>query len=129
LGVYNYWCEKRIPKMASATKATKAGKKENKSALIREHVKANRNATAKEIAEKLGCSEALVHNVRTKMKRGKKKAKRSATTEASAKTHAGISDETSPAELCVTFVRAVGSFAEARKMLMTAEAFSGLKIR
>jgi hypothetical protein len=52
-----------------------------------------------------------------------------ATTPAIANSNTANAAEGSPTELCVTFVRAVGSFAEARKMLLTAEAFAGLKIR
>jgi hypothetical protein len=116
--------------MATATKQEpKAGTKESKSAQIREYAKAHRKATANEIAEKFGCSAALVHQVRHKMKGGKKKAKRTATTQTVANKDAAIATEPHPAELCVTFVRAAGSFAEARKMLMTAEVFAGLKIR
>src|ERR1700676_3531257 len=67
--------------MATATKRGRpAGKKENKSALIREYAKAHRKATAKEIAEHLGCSATLVHQVRQKMKRGRKKSEHTATT-------------------------------------------------
>jgi hypothetical protein len=61
------------------------------------------------------------------MKRGKKKAKHTAVVRNVAATNETV--ETNPAELCVTFVRAAGGFAEAKKMLMTAEAFAGLKIR
>ena len=61
--------------MATATKREpKAGQTENKSALIREYVKAHRTATAKEISEKFDCSEALVHHVRNRLK-GKRKSK------------------------------------------------------
>ena len=113
--------------MATATKQEpKAGKKQSKSAQIREYAKAHRNATAIEIAEKFGCSAALVHQVRAKAK-GKKKAKRMAA--AQIMTNTDATTEASPAELCVTFIRAAGGFAEAKKMLMTAEVFAGLKIR
>ncbi len=115
--------------MATATKREpKAGKKENKSALIREYVKTHRTATAKEISEKLGCSEALVHQVRKGMK-GKRKSRPTATAHTIANNSAAVATEANPAELCVTFVRAAGGFAEAKKMLMTAEVFAGLKIR
>ena len=115
--------------MATATKKQpKAGQTENKSALIREYVKAHRTATAKEISEKFGCSEALVHHVRTRLK-GKRKSKPTATAQTIASTSAAVATEANPAELCVTFVRAAGGFAEAKKMLMTAEVFAGLKIR
>jgi hypothetical protein len=115
--------------MATATKQEpKAGKKDSKSAQIREYARAHRKATANEIAEKFGCSAALVHQVRRKMK-GKKKAKSTATISTIANSNTAIAAEGSPTELCVTFVRAVGSFAEARKILLTAEAFAGLKIR
>ena len=114
--------------MATATKKeSKSGKKENKSALIRDYAKAHRTATAKEIAEKLGCSEGLVHHVRNKMKRGRKKAKHTATAQTVAATN-GVAEAT-PAESCVTFVRAAGGFAEAKKLLLAAEFFTGLKIR
>jgi len=113
--------------MATATKKeNKVEKKQSKSAQIREYVKAHRAATAKEVAEKFQCSIALVHNIRGSMKRGKKKVKKSSAA-VTMPTPAAI--EPSPTDLCVAFVRAVGGFAEARKMLMTAEAFSGLKIR
>jgi hypothetical protein len=115
--------------MATATKKEpKAGPKENKSDLIREYVKAHRTATAKEISEKVGCSEALVHNVRKRLK-GKRKSKPTATIKTTTNTSAAVATDANPAELCVTFVRAAGGFAEAKKMLMTAEVFSGLKIR
>ncbi len=114
--------------MATATKkAPKAGKKQSSSALIREYAKAHRSATAKQIADHLGVKEALVYNVRAKMKKGKRKAKKGAVNQAEANNHAPA--EMTPADACVTFVRAAGGFAEAKKMLMTAEAFSGLRIR
>jgi hypothetical protein len=114
--------------MATATKKEpKAGQKENKSALIREYVKAHRTATAKEISEKLNCSEALVHHVRKGLK-GKRKSKPTAHAPTNANMSA-VATEANPAELCVTFVRAAGGFAEAKKMMMTAEVFAGLKIR
>lgn len=115
--------------MATATKKEpKAGRTENKSALIREYVKAHRTATAKEISEKFGCSEALVHHVRNRLK-GKRKSKPTANAPTNAITSAAVATEANPAEMCVTFVRAAGGFAEAKKMLMTAEVFAGLKIR
>jgi hypothetical protein len=115
--------------MATATKKEpKAGRTENKSALIREYVKAHRTATAKEISEKVGCSEALVHHVRNRQT-GKRKSKPTASAQTIASTSAAVATEAIPAELCVTFVRAAGGFAEAKKMLMTAEVFAGLKIR
>ena len=40
----------------------------------------------------------------------------------------GIAQAT-PAKCCVTFVRAAGGFAEAKKMLLAAEFFTGVKIR
>ena len=112
--------------MATATKKEpKTGKKENKSAQIREYAKAHRKATAAEIAEKLGCSEGLVHSVRNKMKRGRKKAKHISQTVAFSHEIA----QPTPAEVCVTFVRAAGGFAEAKKLLLAAEFFVGQKIR
>ncbi len=115
--------------MATATKKDpKAGQKENKSALIREYVKAHRTATAKEISEKFGCSEALVHHVRNRLK-GKRKSKTTAGAQTVTNKSAAVDAEANPAELCVTFVRAAGGFAEAKKMLTTAEVFAGLKIR
>jgi hypothetical protein len=113
--------------MATAMKKEpKAGKKENKSAMIRQYAQAHQTATAKEIAETLGCSEGLVHSVRNKMK-AKRKYTRKATGETVAATNGTA--QASPAELCVTFIRAAGSFAEAKKMLMAAEVFAGFKIR
>ena len=62
------------------------------------------------------------------MKPGRKKGKRMANAQLVSTTGA-VATEASPAEHCVTFVRAAGGFAEAKNMLMTAEVFSGLKIR
>ena len=112
--------------MATATKkAPKSDKTKSKTALILEYAKAHRSATAKEIAEKVGCSENLVHTVRHNRKKGKKKAKHSAQTIAASHEIA----QPTPAEVCVTFVRAAGGFAEAKKLLLAAEFFVGQKIR
>ena len=79
--------------MATATKnEPKAGQKQNKSALIREYVKAHRTATAKEISEKFGCSEALVHHVRNRLK-GKRKSKLTANAPTNAITSAVFSPD------------------------------------
>ena len=111
--------------MATATKKhAKTENTESKTARIRAYANAHRKATAKQIAAAVGCSVGLVHSVRGKKKRGQKKA-RPAVAHPTSPTQA----ELTPTEACVTFVRLAGGFAEAKKMLLTAEAFAGLKIR